>query len=601
MSSSTNDDAVSHAGILQNMLDQGFTSSNCLSEGTDNSLSADATNIRQTICTKTNTICFSDDGGIKKDLVTAFRFHERSSVSKKHGRFGIGAKFMMICLTLLKSIVHVFTRPNDGDEIKQLTLDFPKAIKMDKLTLISHGIEGKYDSIWDKYAIDSKKKGTVIHLPSTKTIVQDIVSMIISDTVENNLLFNIGTTYYTALSGDITYQINIDDISYRVIPIDRLCWDSIKENDKMTVVFRVCHHPDDSSDIRAYYTDPASNKVGYRLKVNKGHINNFEEEEYPEHFIFLGTVHVELAYSSDWVTLLEEELLYCGIAVPENKTKRVAIRTKLGGTEIKRNGKVVKVLPIAKRGKGDKASYPFHEGLKVRVSFEAVHDEQIVDVNSKTMDNVFNTQINKSELNKDTINKSVWAGICQVRENYGNYLYRREFPLAPKSVKKTQENNDSDDSDTDDSDSEERIPSTVPVAAPKPAVAPTLVLAPKPVVAPKPAPAAASMPAVTVPPMISSGPAVTTDVTAPVPVSLPSPTAPSQEQVASVTQIHAHIRNTSKCPREIIQLLHTMYTTYGPRLPEILERADITTRPKLIDDYNALLRVEDLLKELSKK
>jgi len=594
-----NDNAVSHAGILQNMLDQGFTSSNCLSEGTDNSLSADATNIRQTICTKTNTLCFSDDAGIKKDLVTAFRFHERSIVSKKHGRFGIGAKFMMICLTLLKSIIHVFTRPNDGDEIKQLTLDFPKAIKMDKLTLISHGIEGKYDSIWNKYAINPKGKGTVIHLPSTKTIVQEIVSMITSDTVENNLLFNIGTTYYTALSGDITYQINIDDTSYRVIPIDRLCWDSINKNDKMTVVFRVCHPPDDSSDIRAYYTDPASNKVGYRLKVNKGHINNFKEEEYPEHFIFLGTVRVDFAYSSDWVTLLEEELLYCGIAVPENKTKRVAIRTKLGGTEIKRNGKVVKVLPIAKRGKGDKASYPFHEGLKVRVSFEAVHDEQIVDVDSKTMDNVFNTQINKSELNKDTINKSVWAGICQVRENYGNYLYRREFPQAPKSAKKPEENSDSDDSDNEDCESEEHIPSTALVAAPKPVIAPKHVVAPKPVIAPKHV--VAPKPAITVPPIISPGPAVITDVTAPVPVSLPSPTAPSQEQVASVTQIPAHIRNTSKCPREIVQLLHTMYTTYGTQLPAILERADITTRPKLIDDYNALLRVEDLLKELSKK
>ena len=133
MSSSMNDDAVSHRGMLRNMLRQGFTILQCLFEKGDNSLAAFATKMGLGICTKTNTLCFSDNAGIKKDLAAAFRFHERSLPSLQHGRFGIGAKFAMVCLTLLKSIVHVFTRPNEGDPIKQLTIDYPRAIEMDRL------------------------------------------------------------------------------------------------------------------------------------------------------------------------------------------------------------------------------------------------------------------------------------------------------------------------------------------------------------------------------------------------------------------------------------------------------------------------------------
>lgn len=607
MSSSTNDNAVSHAGMLKNMLNHGFTSRKCLSELADNSLSADASDLCLTICTTTNTLWFSDNAGIKKDLAAAFRFHERSAASKKHGRFGIGLKFAMVNLTVLKSIAHVFTRPNDGDDIYQLSFDYPKAIKDDRLTINPHGIERKCDPMWDTYAIDSKRKGTVIHLPSDKSIVQEIVSMITADTVENNLLFDIGTTYYTALSGDITYQINIDDTPYHVMPIDRLCWDSINENNKMTVVFRVCHHLDDSSDIRAYYTDPFTNQVGYRLKINRGQTNNFIVEEYPEHFISLGPVSEEIAYSSDWVTLLEEELIYCGIAVPEGKGKG-PISEKLGGTEIKRNGRVAKVLPVKKKSSGDFRVRSTHQNTKVRISFDAVHNEQLVGVDSKTMDDVFNTQVDKSDLDEDTINKSLWAGICQVRIDFVQHLCKRADHLPPKSAKKPQENSESDESDSEDSDSEEHIPSivAVPVVAPKTVVAPKPVVASKPVIAPKPA--VVSNPIVASSPVVAANP-----VAAPIPPSnpvvvqvalppssessLPSPTAPSQ--VASVTQIPAHIRNTSKCPREIVQLLDSIYTTYGPRLADILERADIATRPKLIDDYNALVRISDLLKEYS--
>ena len=640
MSSSMNDDAVSHRGMLRNMLRQGFTPIQCLFEKGDNSLAAfaqeaeekhnaqaaasasaasmndlmlPARKMRLWICTINNILCFSDNAGIKKELGAAFRFHERSMPSLQHGRFGIGAKFAMVCLTLLKSIVHIFTRPNEGDPIKQLTIDYPRAIEMDRLTINPHGIEMDRVPTWDKYAIDPAGKGTVIHLPSDRSIVQEIVSMITTDKVENNLLFEFGTTYHKFLSDHTTYQINVDDKTYDVIPIDRLCWDEVDE--KMEVTLNVCYHPENHSNIRAYYQDPVSNKFGFRVKMNQKGKNNFMIGELPDDFVSLGLITVQLAYSSDWIALLAPKLTHCGIHIPKDKTK-ASLRMALGGTEIMRNGKVVKVLPIKRPSQGDTPAYSFHENTKVRILFDAVKSDQILDDDSKTMDDVFNTQVNKSELNVDTISKSVWEAVRQMRWDYGQHIYKRSPAYAAAAPI---ENSDSEEEPIAPAKAAASSTSVVnpksaakPAAKPavKPAVMPAVMPAAKPAVMPAVMPAVipavipAVMPAVmpaskaasSSNPIIIPKPVVA--VAPPVAAEPSSPTA-SQEQVTSVTQIHAHIRSTSKCPRDVIKLLEGIYTTYGPQLNAIYERAESTTRAKLVDDYNALLRIEDLLKEFS--
>jgi hypothetical protein len=619
-----NDDAVSHRGMLKNMLKQGFTPRQDLSEFTDNSLSAAATKMCLWICTINNILCFSDNAGMKKDLGAAFRFHERSLPSLQHGRFGIGAKFAMVCLTLLKSIVHIFTRPNEGDPIKQLTIDYPRAVEMDRLTINPHGIEMELVPTWEQYAIDPKGKGTVIHLPSDRSIVQEIVSMITSDKVENNLLFEIGTTYHEFLSDNKTYQINVDDKTYDVIPIDRLCWDEVDE--KMEVTLDVYYNPDNHSDIRAYYQDPFSDKFGFRIKMDQNGKKNLFIGNKPDHFVSLGPITVQLAYSSDWVTLLKDKLTHCGILIPNEKV-RGPLQSALGGTEIKRNGKVVKVLPIKKPTKGDKAAYPFHENTKMRISFDAVKSDQILEDDSITMDDVFNTQVNKSELNVDTICKSIWEAVRQMRWDYGQQIYKSSDVYAAamaKAVAAPVENSDSEEEEpiAPVACSAKPVAITKPAAMPKPDVMPKLAEKPKPAekpaTMPKPAVAASSStpsnqiipkPAVVVSVSLpadesssaaASQPVAPSHPVAPLqPVAPSHPVAPVQEQVTSVTQVPAHIRSTSKCPRDVIKLLESIYTTYGPQLNAIYEKAESTTRPKLVDDYNALLRIEDLLKEFS--
>lgn len=612
-----NDDAVSHGGMLRNMLRQGFTTLQLLFETGDNSLAAfaqEAKKKRDTqasasasaasmndpmppaakmcmwICTMHNILCFSDNAGIKKELGAAFRFHERSLPSLQHGRFGIGAKFAMVCLTLLKSIVHVFTRPNEGDPIKQLTIDYPRAIETDRLTINPHGIEMDRVPTWDKYAIDPAGKGTVIHLPSDRSIVQEIVSMITTDKVENNLLFAFGTTYHKFLSDNTTYQINVDDKTYDVVPIDRLCWDEVDE--KMEVTLNVCYHPENHSIIRAYYQDPVSNKFGFRVKMNQKGKNNFMIGDLPDDFVSLGLITVQLAYSSDWIALLEDKLTHCGIPIPKDKTK-ASLRMALGGTEIMRNGKVVKVLPVKRPTQGDTPAYSFHENTKVRILFDAVKNDQILDDDSKTMDDVFNTQVNKSELNVDTISKSVWEAVRQLRYDYGQHIYKHSPVYTAAAVAVAVAPLENSDSEEEPIAPAKATASSTSVVNPKSAAKPAVMPAVKPVkpAAMPAAKAASSSNSVMIPkPVVAASPPA---------VAESSSASPSQEQVTSVTQIPAHIRSTSKCPRDVIKLLEGIYTTYGPHLNAIYERADHNTRAKLVDDFNALLRIEDMLKEFS--
>ena len=80
----------------------------------------------------------------------------------------------------------------------------------------------------------------------------------------------------------------------------------------------------------------------------------------------------------------------------------------------------------------------------------------------------------------------------------------------------------------------------------------------------------------------------------------PSPAAPSHEPVASVTQISAHIRNTSKCPQDVIKLLESIYITYAPHFNTICDNPESNViKSGLSADYAALVRIEDLLKEFS--
>ena len=583
-------DAVSIRGMLQNELNRGVTPTQCLSEFADNSLSAGAGKLVLWIDTSTNTLCFSDNAGIKKDLRSAFRFHERSTASEQHGRFGMGAKFAIICLTQLKSIVRIFTRPNIGDRVKQLELDFPSAIHANDLSISPHGLEEEYVALWKKHAIDSDQAGSVFHLPCDKSMIQELTSMITSKEVENSLRYEIGTAYYNDLSAGTEYEIVLDGTVYPVIPMDRMCWDQIDEENKMEVVMEVCYDPENPSDVRAYYTDPFTEKYGYRLKMDHGRTNNFVVDEPLDTFVQLGPVLIQLAYATEWVSLMEESLKEIGVEVPK-KVGRASVRKSLGGVEFVRNGKAVKVLPTKKPGNGDRNLAAIYENSKMRIGYQAVMKEQMD--HSKTMDDVFGTQVIKSELNEDGISRSVRAASKQLQSDFVKMIFSKIVdPME----------------DSGDELVEEEPPKKPTLAVQIPGTPPSAVAAPKPPAPPK----AAAKPLAAKPleaKPLAAKPLEAKPLEAKPLAAKPLEAKPLEAKpipvnsvvYPSVVSVAPHVRNQSKSPKDIMEQFLHLVGTYGHYAAAIKQKASIITEPKLVNISSALTALEEMLQHLSEQ
>lgn len=124
---SSSTESINHVGMLENMLDSGFTTLHCLNEDLDNSLGAGATRIRTILITNGQTpqLVISDNGKgmILEELRQAYVLHNRKSATNhKQGRFGIGGKHALAHFTQLKGKTLTLTRPKE-DMTKRFELE----------------------------------------------------------------------------------------------------------------------------------------------------------------------------------------------------------------------------------------------------------------------------------------------------------------------------------------------------------------------------------------------------------------------------------------------------------------------------------------------
>jgi hypothetical protein len=534
----TNDIGIDIPGFLKNMLNEGFSTLHCLSELIDDSQGANASAIKVSL---DDAFVLSDTGDsmTRDKLVSAHCFHSRSSVSKKHGRFGIGRKHALVHFTNLKG--SAVTVCNTGT-LSQLTINFPEICATGRITLHSHGIEEETRPLWDKYAIDPKGKGTMTYIYIDKDILAKLKAMAKSNQLQQNLSYYLGTTYNKYLTtGEIT--IHIDGTSLKVYPIDRLCWDRI-QGDKKTITLDIYYNPEDKNDIRAYFTQSLlktnSGKYGY-FKEGKG---NFIREDAPKEYKLLGKTVIRCAYSNDWVKLQEGELTRIGIKIPAPKEDgRQPFEWHLGGTELERNEKVIAVFPPVKATSGDTGKYKYVENSRYSVSFTPVSPDEY------TLDDIYNVQINKSRVDEAQINTTVWKTIRKIQDNFATNCYQRNEPQeAPKVTSATV---------------------TTPAHTPLPIT--------KKQVAPQPA---AAQPAAT-----------------PQPAAAPQ-SAPQPQQKQTVTEVSSHTRLGSKSERDIILQIFEMVSTLSTiDKNAMIQKVNNTSETGLTEVYRRLLEADKILKK----
>jgi len=467
----TNVNAISVSGLLKNMLQDGFSTRHCISELIDDSLGASSRTIKIYLDSNKCLLIVADDGNgmTRENLKKAHHLHSRSCASNKHGRFGIGRKYALAHFTQLKGAVKTVSRSVDTKILSQLDIDFVKVLESEEYNPYSHGIEAEFCSIWDTYALNKDSNGTMTHLQCASSVLNEMIEMIKSENVAQSLNYFLGTTYHNFLKSGGEIIIVLDGVEKSIEPIDRLCWDSVKEKTEHIIAI---YFNKTSREVRGYfdeqYTKAHKGKTGY-LIFKKGKRPSFEKEEEPngESWENLGQVTLRCAYSENWNPLQKAVLKKMGINVPEGNEEGIEeLRRILGGTDIERNGKLVAQFQAEKAKAGDHAAYHYHENSRYSVKFNAVTDDKKpLDDEEFTLDNVFNIQVNKSRVDMSLIDQTVWATIEKIRKAYVGSCYTRLYhqtseeetpptntnaiiPPAFRLVKKVENNNEQKEEET---------------------------------------------------------------------------------------------------------------------------------------------------------
>ena len=414
-------------GLLQNSHNSGVSTSDALFEKIDDSLSADSTVFHWNL-SQTDGLISSDNGhGMNKDkLQQSCRLHSRTTSSgDRHGRFGIGSKNAEWILTNLEGSVTKLS--SDGNRISQVTINYPNIMKNEEsYEPRAHGIEEESRPIWDKYAINPSGSGTVTQMEIPAAKYSELIELFANDTV-TGLGFKLATTYCDALTRGVKISIQIEDNPpYQIHPIDRLS-SSVGTRTQLAPNSRVqfkceSHHIEHvhNTTTGEIVSHVLSSDGTMRTRLDKTHKKLVPISESMDSFVPIGHTKCSLAYSNDWNIIQNGDFEKNGITPLRNKENGIQMfRKNTNGTEIVRNGKMLKHIQSKPITKGDKAAYKYHDNTRARTEFVA---------NDK-MDVLYNVQVNKSQVDEDLIDKSLWKTIERLRKTFIDECYKTLEPV----------------------------------------------------------------------------------------------------------------------------------------------------------------------------
>ena len=400
-------------GLLRNSLSVGVSIPDALSELIDNSLSAGSSEVRLNLNLSNHTLIASDNGhGMNQDkLEQSCCLHSRTaSSSEHHGRFGFGSKQAEIILTNLDGPVTKLSSV-DGNGISQITVNYPKILHTGVYYPQAGGIERDSHYIWEQHAINALGSGTISCITLSSATRCALSELIMNPTV-SGLRFKFATTYRNALTNGVKIYIQMGDIQHQLHPIDRMCSSLRDASLPPTVHFKhetyqiVILKNESTSEIVAHVVCP--NRT--RICLDKSH-NKFVHisEECTGSLEHIGDTNCSLAYSTDWNHLQKDGLEKNGITpLTKGQTGIQTFRNQTNGTELVRNGKIIKHFSTKEKKSGDHDLGVLIAQTRSRIEFVA----------SEQMDEVFNVQVNKSQVNEDLIHSNIWKTIEQIRKTF---------------------------------------------------------------------------------------------------------------------------------------------------------------------------------------
>ena len=566
-SESFNQQTIKPRGTIQNMLNQGFSDRACISENIDDSLGANATQIRIFFDTKTRVIYHIDDGvGMNKEACfEAHCLNSRKDKSKKRqGRFGIGRKQAQAVMNNLESSTKTLTKcevseteEDIEDSVIELEINWKECIEKDIYQIVPHGVSSKSLAIWKKYAIDPKKTGTITIIPCSKKIFDSLLSQARTKIIQDSLNFQIGRTYFKYIEEGVVIELVIDGEEIPIVPMNPLLPHFKVKDTRCTHKLAIFGKED---AIRVYYKNEKNEDVFRDFSSSSTGKQN--TEGVPNDWSLIGRLNFTCIYIS------QEYMLSCfgldsskyDIPTDEGQGKSgiQELRVFLCGSYYSRNGKVISRFNIPKATAGDKAHYKFIQDMVQFIEFDSDLDEH------------FDISVNKSKIEEMNITTELRKTLKFLATEFSRHMINTHCKCDTCTKPKAPVN-----------------------PAPAPAPAPT------PAPAPAPAPGPSIEDYLRDKAILENYKESKNQPTNPNPiVKKPSPKPAPKPAPPSI--VGPFIREQSKSTKDILGLVMSFAERVmnSPNIEQLHEKASTKGQKGFLDHWNNLNDLEDMLREV---
>jgi Histidine kinase-, DNA gyrase B-, and HSP90-like ATPase len=440
-------------GTLKGALEIGITRTDAVSELVDNTFDAKGTDFRFRFNNDLSAYYYDNGNGMSKyELNRAAVINNRSDANNyKQGCKGVGMNNAMAIFTKLQSEVTIISRKID-EKMVDMLIDYPECLEFNIYNPSARTDPSRVsEELFEKFVNRElqSETGTVISFPKVDPdVYYELTEAIKSNQIEHSLLYEVGVKYLSYIEEGKCMKFIIQDetevdYEYEVFPIDPLCRHSISsENKSVTECELYINRSYSRTQTRSYFT----------LNGNRVYTKNIQdckqypaEETIPHGWTFIGSYTIYSAYSPDWlneqVDIIEriEEIdtddeVDDSISRVGKKAIEKRKHTKqefMGGRFYKRNQKIITRVPIVDKKSGDFAERPFHNNSRHILNYPVELDEYM------------DTQINKSVLREENIDKSIKNAYKIVRTNFAHKQYElsipQDAPAHPRPIPEVQE------------------------------------------------------------------------------------------------------------------------------------------------------------------
>ena len=199
---------IDHIGTLYNTTDSGFSETDLIRELIDNALDADPSEVKIDMVynQESNTyliIVVDDAGGMNYETLNNHIIinNRKHASDEKNGRFGYGGIAAYFGLTQEGNGKATILSKVEYEPINQLTLDFPKFKRDNKIAYIAHDATAFMSEMWDNYSVN-KNHGTLIILECNQPFLSNMIAKLPFE--------NLGRTYYAYINENIKLTLMVN-------------------------------------------------------------------------------------------------------------------------------------------------------------------------------------------------------------------------------------------------------------------------------------------------------------------------------------------------------------------------------------------------------